>query len=236
MKYRLVMNWLTQTQVNRSKYYAVENLAHFYMDIKQSLIQAGYGWEIDWQENQNPKAIDETTFLSELAWVILSSGMRETVIRSKFPKISMSFYNWQSAKLICSNSKSCFNKAISIFNNKRKIKAILKSCEILIKKSLDRILNNLHESGPRFLEIFPFIGPVTCFHLAKNIGISTAKPDRHLARIASLTGYLSAIDFCNDLSELTGDNISVIDIVFWRYATLNRNYLHQISESITGSI
>lgn len=226
--------WLSQKHLNESRYLVAEHLAHFYMDIKQLLIETGYAWEIDWQENIKKEPIDETTFIRELAWVIISSGMRESIVRSKFAKISESFFNWKSAKLICSNSQSCFKKAISIFNNERKINAIVKSCEIFIRKGLDKIMNELHENGPNSLMIFPFVGSVTCFHLAKNLGVSTAKPDRHLSRICSLIGYYTPIDFCNDLSKITGDDISVIDIVFWRYATINRDYLHQISEGVLG--
>lgn len=226
--------FLSKKQLNENRYLVVENLAHFYMDIKQSLIETGYSWEIDWQENIRKKPIDETTFLKELGWVIISSGMRESIVRKKFPKISEAFYNWKSAQLIYSNSHLCFKKAISVFKNKRKINAIVNSCKILIQKTLDEVMRKLYENGPNSLEIFPFVGPVTCFHLAKNLGVSTAKPDRHLSRIASLTGYYDPTDFCSDLSEITGDDISVIDIVFWRYATINTNYLHHISKSYTS--
>lgn len=209
-----------------------ENLAHFYMDIKKLLIEIGYESEIDWQENLKEERVDETNFIRELAWVIISSGMRESVVRKKFPELSNVFYDWESAEIICSNSDSCFDKAISIFNNVRKINAILKSCEILVQKGLFRILHELYEIGPNSLEIFPFIGPVTCFHLAKNLGVSTAKPDRHLSRIASLAGYFDPNEFCNDLSDITGDDVSVIDIVFWRYASLNTNYIQNIQSVI----
>lgn len=227
-------SWLSLTQLNGSRDLLAEHLAHLYMDIKQSLIETGYGWEIDWQENLKTEPINETTFIREMAWVIISSGMREFIVRKKFPKISEAFFNWKSAQVIYSNSQSCFKKAVSIFNNAHKINAIIKACEILMQKGLDKIMNELHEIGPSSLKVFPFVGPVTCFHLAKNLGVSTAKPDRHLSRIASLVGYFDPIDFCRDLSKITGDDISVIDIVFWRYATINTNYLHQISDRKTG--
>ena len=61
--------WLSQTQLNGSRDLLAEHLAHLYMDIKQSLIETGYGWEIDWQENLKTEPIDETTFIREMAWV-----------------------------------------------------------------------------------------------------------------------------------------------------------------------
>ena len=195
------------------------------------LINIGYAWEIDWQESINLELVSESYFLQEISWVILSSGMRESIVRKKFPKISRSFFDWESAEVIYSNSQLCFSKAILIFRNERKINAIVKSCEILMQKGFDTIMKELHETGPSSLKIVPFSGPVTNFHLAKNLGISTAKPDRHLSRIAALAGYNNPGIFCNDLSKIIGDDVSVIDIVFWRYATINTNYIDQIYKS-----
>jgi len=48
--------------------------------------------------------------------------------------------------------------------------------------------------GVWFLQQLPFIGPVTAFHLAKNLGIEAVKPDRHLCRLSKLlgrTGYVA---------------------------------------------
>ena len=97
--------------------YPLFSWANLYMDIKYELIQNGYAWEIDWQEDLNLDKVDECFFLKELAWVILNSGMRETVIKNIFPKISNAFYDWESAYTIQLNSIKCFQKAISIFNN-----------------------------------------------------------------------------------------------------------------------
>lgn len=34
--------------------------------------------------------------------------------------------------------------------------------------------------------MLPFIGPVTCYHLSRNLGVkSTVKPDLHLCRLVS---------------------------------------------------
>jgi len=39
------------------------------------------------------------------------------------------------------------------------------------------------------LRSFPYIGGVTAFHLAKNLGADLAKPDRHLSRLAAAQGF-----------------------------------------------
>jgi len=70
------------------------------------------------------------------------------------------------------------------------------------------------------LQIFPFIGPTTSWHLAKNLGFDVAKNDRHLARLASANGYDDAHSLCRVISKATGEQVGIIDIVLWRYAVL----------------
>src|SRR6185436_20028855 len=73
---------------------ATQRLARLYLDIKESLIEAGFAKEIDWQYDLSIKRLTESQFLRESAWVILSSGFRETVLRLKFHAISDAFLSW----------------------------------------------------------------------------------------------------------------------------------------------
>jgi len=75
------------------------------------------------------------------------------------------------------------------------------------------------------LQQFPYIGPATSYHVAKNIGFPVAKPDRHLCRFAELSGYQNPSDLCQALAEYIGDPIAVVDIVLWRFATLQHDYM-----------
>ena len=83
------------------------------------------------------------------------------------------------------------------------------------------------DSAPRghFLKTFDFIGPVTCYHLGKNIGLEVVKPDRHLVSIAQAAGFPTPRDLCEVISKITGDKITVVDLILWRYATLHTNYM-----------
>ena len=62
------------------------------------------------------------------------------------------------------------------------------------------------------------LGPITSHHLAKNLGLQAAKSDRHLQRIADALGFGGVTETCQVLSEYSGDPISVVDIVLWRFA------------------
>lgn len=64
----------------------------------------------------------------------------------------------------------------------------------------------------------------------KNLGIQVAKPDRHLVRIAQNYGFNDVQKFCSSISEKTNDPVSVVDLVLWRYATLDREYLSNLGQ------
>ena len=197
-----------------------ELLASNYLTAKERIIKAGFSSEIDWQENISLGDLDEPTFLRESAWVILSAGFQETVLRHRFAQVSAAFLDWESAVMITAQREICRINALAAFGNYRKIDAILKVAERVATAGIDTIRGQIISRGTSFLEELPFIGPVTACHLAKNLGIQMVKPDRHLTRMAAKTGYESADLMCRAISQLIGDSLSVIDLVLWRYATI----------------
>ncbi|NMC59243.1 MAG: hypothetical protein GYA51_07670 [Candidatus Methanofastidiosa archaeon] len=200
-----------------------------YFSIKNYVIENGYAHEIEWQNDVCFDELDESSFLREIAWVILSSGMKESVIRNIFEKFSKCFFNWSSSELISKNKDECFFKALNHFNNKNKVSAIIFAAEKINTIGFRRFKNDIIDDPIEKLQEFPYIGPVTVYHLVKNIGLSYAKPDRHLKRIAKREGYCDVQLFCQQISKLTGDSIPVVDIVFWRFATITNDYLTILS-------
>lgn len=200
-----------------------------YLFAKAIVIDEGYSDEIRWQDKLHFEDVDESTFLKELGWVILTSGMKTEVISNRFCRISNCFYNWASARKIWDNAKSCLNSALKFFNHKLKITAIINAAEHVAKIGFAKLKQAIQKDPINTLRMFKFIGPVTAYHLAKNIGIPIAKPDRHLQRIARLEGYNDVQEFCQDIAEMSGDKIQVVDVVLWRYATIEPNYLRIFS-------
>ena len=127
--------------------------------------------------------------------------------------------------MIISHREKCQCDAMEIFRNERKIESILKITEEVYYKGFEIIRKFLEKDGVKYIDRLPFMGPATSFHLAKNLGLPTVKPDRHLTRVAFRTGYSSPYEMCKTISEIIGDKITVIDLVIWRYATLDPNYL-----------
>jgi hypothetical protein len=201
----------------------MDDLLSEYLFAKRLVISHGYDKEILWQLSTSFDELDESIFLRELAWVILSSGMREAIIRRIFKDISACFFNWTSARCIVVNKEACFEKAIKYFNNKPKINAVICGAHKINNEDFVDFKDRIYKNPLDTLQEFPYIGPVTVYHLAKNIGLPVAKPDRHLIRIARNFGFNDVQLLCRHISELSGDSIPVVDIVLWRYAVISND-------------
>ncbi|MFX0201002.1 MAG: hypothetical protein ACFFCW_33195 [Candidatus Hodarchaeota archaeon] len=202
-----------------------KKIVEAYLNAKETVIELGFGAEIDWQDQVRFSQITERDFLREAAWVVLSSGMREAVILVKFPAISSAFYSWRNAKKIVENPEKCQVKAFKVFRHQKKIDAIISIAARIFDQGFKTFKGYIEREGVSFIQSLPFMGPATSYHLAKNIGLDVVKPDRHLVRVATAGGYDNPMLLCKEISEVVGDRISVVDIVIWRFATLDPKYI-----------
>ncbi len=173
-----------------------------YLMYKKVLIDEGYADEIKWQTDLEPVE-NSTIFRDEAIWVILNSGMREQIARIIHERIWYAYRNGQNIS--------------EVFGHKGKVSAIkhiLKNYETLFHGYVNT------DDKIEYLQTIPFIGTITKYHLAKNLGHDCVKPDRHLVRIAKEYGYDDCNVLCKKISDDTGDKVSVVDIVLWRCANL----------------
>lgn len=206
-----------------------ERIVDFYLLAKSTVIGEGFAEEIEWQDQLQFSDVDERGFLREAAWVVLSAGMREKVVRCKFEAFSMAFCNWLSARQIVLKASQCKRAASRVFDHQRKITSIIEIAKSVDRTGFDIFKDKIISEGVLFLESLPYVGPATSYHLAKNIGLDVVKPDRHLLRISALAGYSNPGEMCLRISSAVGDRLSVVDLVVWRYATLNPGYREFLS-------
>jgi hypothetical protein len=198
-----------------------DNLLDSYLNAKHYVLSQGFESEIEWQKSLCIDNITETDFLREAAWVILCSGFREAYVRKIFDKFSLCFCDWENARIITERADICKQTALTLFSNDKKIEAIIQICNTVSTQGFLSIKEEVEKNPIEVLQRLPYIGPITSFHLAKNLGCPVAKPDRHLVRIANKYGYCDVQEFCKTISSLTGDLLTVVDIVFWRFAELH---------------
>ena len=195
-----------------------------YLKVKKYLYESGYFDEIEWQYGVNLSQINEKSFLEEYAWVVLNTGMSEKIVRKIFPYICSSFFHWSSVEKIVNHCNSCREDALKYFNNKKKINAIIETSKIIYDKKFNVFWKEIQNNDIDYLKQLPYIGPITSYHLAKNIGFSVSKPDRHLVKLAKLLCYNSVDDMCHAICFLADEPINVIDLVLWRYSTLKNDF------------
>ncbi len=204
-------------------------IAKSYLYAKREVLRSPYGAEL-LQKLPNPQEISESHFLRELAWVVMSGGMSEAVVRNKFPEVARSFFYWESARCIASHAAQCVEAGLCHFRHPGKIRAIAVAAGIIVSSSFERIREAVLLDPIEQLQVFPYIGPITAYHLAKNIGVRVAKPDRHLVRLAASAGFVRVDEFCQCIASFLNEDIRVVDSTLWRFATIHRDYLARFSE------
>jgi 3-methyladenine DNA glycosylase Tag len=198
-----------------------ENLVKLYERAKV-FVELNHYEDIEWSnEVVNMPVEDITTqfFLSELAWVIFCSGFRVSVVRRLQPELEKAFMGYDPDDIV-DNWRQVIADAELVFNHKGKVKAVFESAYMLsgIRPELFRsMIKRVREEGDvEPLTVYPYIGDVTKYHLARNIGANVMKPDVHLTRLAEKYG-LEPHKMVYAISIHTGDSIHLVDTVLWRY-------------------
>jgi len=113
------------------------------------------------------------------------------------------------------------------FRNTAKLSAIVEIARRIEATGFDVLKRSIVVDSIATLRQFPYIGPVTVWHLAKNLGYDIAKPDRHLTRISKRFGFGGADSFCAAIADACGDSVKVIDLVVWRYLADSAGRSHE---------
>jgi len=195
----------------------LEGALRIFKEASNYIQLAGLNKEIEWQRNACLENITESDLLRETAWVILCSGFRESVVRRIFDHISLCFCDWESAHTILDSRPGCLIAAHEVFRNKAKLEAIMSVAIYIDKHGFNRVKRSIIINPIEELIKLPYIGPITVWHLAKNLGYDVAKPDRHLVRLSSNLGFESVTDFCGAISRVSGEATKVVDLIVWRY-------------------
>jgi hypothetical protein len=181
------------------------------------MANSGRDAEVQWQRQVALEEFTETDLLREAAWVILCSGFRERIVRRVFDYVSLCFCDWESASAILDADPICRTAAMVSFRNPTKLGAIVAAALYINGQGFLAFKQAVLAAPLTELQRLPFIGPVTVWHLAKNLGLDVAKPDRHLARISSAFGFHDADQFCTAIARVVGERRKVVDLIVWRY-------------------
>ncbi len=165
------------------------------------------------------KRMTAAQFLEQYCWVVYASGFRFAHVERHFPRIRERFRCFSLDQL---SRMRTVKPVLRVFNNSNKANSFLKGCKAIGAEGFGKFKKRLRVEGADALESLPGIGPVTKFHLAKNIGLlDRAKPDIWLRRAATSCGC-SVDELVNYLSASTGASHNVVDVAIWHYGATKR--------------
>ena len=168
-----------------------------FQHLETILREAGSGPLIDWAETITRPA-DAEAFASEAIYVIVNSGFRNSIAAPIVER--------------CMAALRAGRSAATEFGHEGKHQAI---DAIWIERELLFSEYQQSEDQIAFLRSLPWIGPVTAWHLAKNLGGDHAKPDVHMERLAR-RDHTTTKKLCARLARQTGYRVATIDTVLWR--------------------
>lgn len=178
------------------------DIIDFYADARMFCVKAGYSGEIENVQNRYFKNVDVPEFLVQYVYCVFNVGMKNQIAEKMFDRFCDSECNVNTIK------HPYKRKAIEEgINNCGVWFARLMNCST----DIDRV---------EFLDSLPMIGAITKYHLARNLGMDVAKPDRHLVRLMTKFQFDDVQEMCKYVSSITGDRIGTVDVVFWRAMNL----------------
>lgn len=171
------------------------------------------------------QCVTSEKFFLEYVWVVHATGFNARVVGKMMPRLVEAYGRWSS--LGSEPPDAAVERVRPVCNNPAKIRAIHSTARILVERVLSgktswEQFRSASLSSPEKLRELPYVGRVTCYHLARNIGLlECVKPDLHLVRLASRWGFRDCVAMCESMRdghrERTGEvlPLGIVDLVVW---------------------
>ena len=171
--------------------------------------------------------ISRDDFFAKYVYVVLASGFNVCVAQQVELKLEQALKGYD-VDAIARSPDRVYRDALRVFGYEGKVNAIVNTAKLLANSDWEEVKAKL--TGPshlRFMEKLGFIGPVTRYHLARNIGLlDYAKPDRWMVRLAGESGYGGDADgvfaMVAAIQKATGERPGIIDYILWEYERQSR--------------
>jgi hypothetical protein len=173
----------------------------------EQYVKTNFNDELLCVENRKFENQNTAHFLNQYIYVVLNSGMKNQVAKKIFQRFVDSGFD------------------LSVIGHPSKKKAITQA--LLKYKDWYEALQASNDKI-EYLDSLPMIGVITKYHLARNLGIDCAKPDRHLVKLATYFGYPSVQQMCEDISEESGYRIGTVDVILWRYCNMHHPIVNSL--------
>lgn len=172
-------------------------------------------------------------FFREYAWVVHATGFSAKAVGRLMPRLLRAYGEWGALGL--EPFEPAFLRVKDVCNNRRKAEAVWRTAGEMTEGlrpwegGLEGRWTEWRRerlSSPEKLRELPHVGPVTCLHLARNIGmLECVKPDLHLVRMAEHWGFPGCAEMCESVrgahESRTGERLplGIVDLVLWYAAS-----------------
>jgi len=165
-------------------------------------------------------------FFREYIWVVHATGFNAKVVAKMMPRLVEAYGNHRECA--CQLFESLYIRVSQVCAHKGKAKSVHSTARY-INDNYGLTWGKFKEgylSTPQKLTKLAFIGPITCYHLARNIGLlEFVKPDLHLVRMAKYWG----IKDCDEMCKMMRDHhtsqgfdpmpLGIVDLILWYAAS-----------------
>lgn len=149
-----------------------------------------------WLERYQKSPAEHTDcfLFGKVVQAMFSGGMNGKVVDAWMPRMEEAFYNWDVARISKMTEQDVELLASSgkVIANLGKLKAIVFNAKIVLKLTCEHgsfggyivSFESVSSLSKDIVTVqkFRYLGPVTTEDFLRNIGVDTAKPDRHLTR------------------------------------------------------
>ena len=192
-----------------------------WFDKAVSFCREYYKHEIDRASSVEWEKIDPDTFFKEYIWVVHATGFSAKAVTKFIEKLHAAYGSYG----ILSQDKEFqrLPEILKICNNISKAKAVRKTAclinEGILLEGWDSWKRSRLDNVDK-LDDLPFIGPITKYHLGRNIGmLDCIKPDLHLVRLADYWKFSDAIDMIKSMNQNHDYQLGIADMIAWYYAS-----------------
>lgn len=192
-----------------------------YFDAAYRFTQSYYLEEYQKIASVKFDSLTPAKFFEEYIWVVHATGFSAAAV-GKFIRRLLSVY--QSVEHTSSTRfEDLFDLIRPICNNPAKSRAIHETATLIFKMDRDGGWESYKQqiaTDPTTLAELPYIGKVTCHHLARNIGmLGHVKPDLHLVRLSTYWGFKDPEEMIMEMNRSHGLPLGLADLCVWYYAS-----------------
>lgn len=172
-------------------------------------------------------------FFLEYVWVVHATGFNAAVVAKMLPRLVPAYGlrpdggGWD----ILAREPEMFtlDRVLLVCNNPQKAKAVRKMAammaDAMFPADKDAPVRTWEEyrdqelASADLLTRLPYVGKVTCHHLARNLGLlDSVKPDLHLIRLADNWGFKDCVAMCEAMRPPEMP-LGIVDLILWYAAS-----------------